>query len=315
MKFANTVWSEKYRPQTIDQCILPSDLKKSFSQFVTLKDVPNMILTGTPGIGKTTIAKALCNELNCDYIMINGSEESGIDVLRNKIKNFASTVSLAGGLKIVIIDEADNLNSQSTQPAMRSFMEEFSNNCRFILTCNYKRKIIEPLVSRCTVFEFQIPSSQRAKLAFSMLKRLEAVLKEEGVEYSEKVLAEIIKKFYPDFRKTISEVQRYAIQNGKIDVGILTSIVDISLEELVASLKNKNFNSMRKWVNENLDRDPNNIVRAVFDSLEEVLQPSSIPQAILILSNYAYKSSFVSDHELNMTAMFIEIMAECLFLE
>lgn len=314
MKFEHTVWSEKYRPQTIDECILPIDLKKSFSKFVALKDVPNMILTGTPGVGKTTIAKALCNELNCDYIMINGSDESGIDVLRNKIKNFASTVSLSGGLKVVIIDEADNLNSQSTQPAMRSFMEEFSNNCRFILTCNYKRKIIEPLISRCTVFEFHIPSNQRVKLAVAMLKRLESILQKEQVEYNEKVLAELIKKFYPDFRKTISEVQRYVIQNGKLDIGILSDFIDVSIEDLITALKNKNFNSMRTWVNENLDKDPNNIVRVVFDSLEKVMEPSSIPHAILILSNYAYKSAFVSDHELNMTAMFIEIMAECVFI-
>lgn len=314
MKFENTVWSEKYRPRTIDECILPVDLKKSFSKFVTLKDVPNMILTGTPGIGKTTIAKALCNELNCDYIMINGSDESGIDVLRNKIKNFASTVSLSGGLKVVIIDEADNLNSQSTQPAMRSFMEEFSNNCRFILTCNYKRKIIEPLVSRCTVFEFHIPSKQRAKLAFLMMKRLEYILVKERIEYKEKVLAELVKKFFPDFRKTVSEVQRYSIQNNKIDVGILSDISDISIENLIKSLKTKDFNGMRIWVNENLDKDPSNIVRVVFDSLEKVMEPSSIPQAILILSNYSYRSAFVSDHELNMTSMFIEIMAECMFI-
>lgn len=313
MKFGNTVWSEKYRPQKVDDCILPSNLKKSFSSFVAASDVPNMILTGSPGVGKTTIAKALCNEMGIDFIMINGSDESGIDVLRNKIRNFASTVSFSGGLKVVIIDEADHLNSQSTQPAMRSFMEEFSDNCRFILTCNYKRKIIEPLISRCTVFEFQIPSKEKPKLAQKLLKRLESILDAESVEYEEKVLAKLILKFFPDFRKTISEVQRYAMMNGKIDVGILTSLVDVSINTLVDSLKKKNFGDVRKWVNENLESDPNHIVRTVFDAMEEFLEPSSIPQCILILAEYQYKSAFVADHEINMTAMFINIMAECVF--
>lgn len=311
--FENSLWVEKYRPQVINDCILPEDLKKSFTKFVENNDIPNMILTGKPGMGKTTIAKALCNEMSCDFIVINGSDESGIDVLRNKIKSFASTVSLSGGLKVVIIDEADHLNPQSTQPAMRNFMEEFSNNCRFILTCNYRRKIIEPLISRCTVFEFSIPSSQKPKIATSLLKRISKILETEGVEFDKKVVAEVIMKFFPDFRKTISEFQRYSTQNGKIDVGLMSSIQDVSVKELIDNLKKKDFAGMRKWVNENLDSDPTQIIRVLFDSIEDHLQPASIPQAIIILADYSYKSAFVADHELNLSAMLIMLMAECLW--
>lgn len=309
----NTLWVEKFRPQTIDECILPDDLKKAFKVFSQKDDIPNMLLCGKPGMGKTTIAKALCNELNCDFILINGSDERGIDVLRNKIKSFASTVSMSGGLKIVIIDEADNL-TPDTQAGLRNFMEEFSKGCRFIFTCNYKRKIIAPLAeSRLTTFEFNIPSSQKSKLAASLMKRINTILKEEGVEFDQKVVAEVIMKFFPDFRKTLSEFQRYSTVNGKIDVGILSAIQSVSVKELIASLKGKDFPGMRKWVNENLDNSPDDIIRMVFDSLEDVMEPASIPQAIIHLSEYQYKGSFVADHELNLTAMFVMLMADCLW--
>ena len=309
----NTLWVELYRPQTIDECILPDDLKKAFKVFSQKDDIPNMLLCGKPGMGKTTIAKALCNELNCDFILINGSDERGIDVLRNKIKSFASTVSMSGGLKIVIIDEADNL-TPDTQAGLRNFMEEFSKGCRFIFTCNYKRKIIAPLAeSRLTTFEFNIPSSQKSKLAASLMKRINTILKEEGVEFDQKVVAEVIMKFFPDFRKTLSEFQRYSTVNGKIDVGILSAIKSVSVKELILSLKGKDFPGMRKWVNENLDNSPDDIIRMVFDSLEDVMEPASIPQAIIHLSEYQYKGSFVADHELNLTAMFVMLMADCLW--
>jgi DNA polymerase III delta prime subunit len=308
----NTLWTELYRPQTIDDCILTEDIKKAFKKFVTNKDIPNLLLTGKPGMGKTTIAKATCNELDCDVMIINASSDGNIDTLRNKIQVFASAVSLSGGQKIVILDEADYM-TPAVQPALRNFMEEFSKNCRFILTCNYKKKIIEPLISRLTVFEFSIPSSQKSKLATQMMKRIEGILEKEEIKYDKKVLAEIIMKFFPDFRKTISEIQRYVIANGKIDVGALSSIQDVSIRELITSLREKDFNGMRKWVNENIDSESSDIIRLVFDNLEGSLEPSSIPTAIVILADYSYKSAFVADQEINLTAMFVNIMAECLF--
>ena len=316
MSFKNTLWVEKYRPSTIDDCILPKEMKIIFKKFVETHDIPNMIFTGKPGIGKTTVAKALCSEMNCDYMVINGSDESGIDVLRTKIKSFASTVSLSGGKKIVIIDEADYLNPQSTQPAMRNFMEEFSANCRFILTCNFKMKIIEPLISRCNVFEFSISSAEKKNICLTLLKRLTYILTEENIECNDqKILADIIIKFFPDFRKTISELQRYSIQNGKIDVGILSNLQEISIKELMRYLKEKDFKKMRQWVNESLENHPTHIIRCIFDSLNDYMEPASIPTAILILGDYSYKSSFVADHELNLTAMLINLMHECLYIK
>lgn len=308
----NTLWTENYRPQTIDECVLTEDVKKAFKNFVKNKDIPNLLLTGKPGMGKTTIAKATCNELGCDVMVINASSDGNIDTLRNKIQVFASSISLSGGQKIVILDEADYMSS-AVQPALRNFMEEFSKNCRFILTCNYKKKIIEPLISRLTVFEFSIPSSQKSKLASLMMKRIQGILEKESVEYDKKVLAEIIMKFFPDFRKTISEIQRYVISNGRIDIGALSSIQDVSIRELIAALRGKDFPGMRKWVNENLDSDASAIVRLIFDNLENHLEPSSIPTAIVILADYSYKAAFVADQEINITAMFVNIMAECLF--
>lgn len=309
----NTLWTERYRPQTIEECILPDDIKETFKSFKEKNDCPNLLLSGRPGMGKTTIAKALCNELDCDYMVINGSnsEEAGISALREKIKIFASTVSLSGGKKIVIIDEADHLNNH-VQPFMRSFMEEFSANCRFILTCNYKMKIIDPLISRLTTFDFNISSSDKPKLATAFMKRIISILEKEDVEFDKKVVAEVIKKYFPDFRKTISEFQRYWTRMGKIDVGIMAELQNVSVKELVASLKSKDFPKMRKWVNENVAlSDPQTIIRSVFDSIEDHLEPSSIPQAILHLADYAYKAAFVADQELHLSALFIMLMADC----
>lgn len=310
----HTIWTEIYRPKTIEDCILPDETKTIFSAFLQKADIPNMLLTGKPGMGKTTLAKALCNQMSCDVMVINGSDEGRtIDTLREKIKSFASTVSLSGGKKVVIIDEADYMNPQSVQPALRNYMEEFAANCRFILTCNYKKKIIDPLISRLTVFEFTIPSSQKSKLAASLMKRISTILETEGIVFDKKVVAEVIMKFYPDFRKTISEFQRYSNQCGKIDVGILSSIGNLSTKELFRSLKEKDFKGMRKWVNENLDSDPASIIREVFENLEDNLDPPSIPQAIVILGDYAYKSAFVADMELHLSAMFVMLMAECIY--
>jgi DNA polymerase III delta prime subunit len=309
----NTLWVEKWRPKTIDECILTDDIKKAFKSFVANKDIPNMLLTGKPGIGKTTIAKAACSEMGVDCMVINASDENGIDTLRNKIKTFASSVSLSGGQKVVILDEADYLQQNSVQPALRNFLEEFSGNCRFILTCNYKRRIIEPLLSRLTVFEFAIPSTQKAKVAAGFMKRVQMILASEGIDYDNKVLAEVIMKFFPDFRKCLSELQRYHNTNGKIDVGILSYIQDASIKDLMKDIKEKNFGGMRKWVAENLDSDPNTVIRLLFDSLEDYLIPASIPQAILILADFQYKAAFVADQEINMTAMLTNIMAECTF--
>ena len=302
------LWVEKYRPQTIDECILPNHIKKTFKQIVQGGELHNMLLTGTAGLGKTTVAKALCNELDLDYLLINGSEESGIDTLRNKIKQFASSVSLQGGYKVVILDEADYLNPQSTQPALRGFIEEFSGNCRFILTCNFKNRIIEPLHSRCSVVEFNIPKKESERLCSVMMARLMLILDDEGIKYETKVLAELIMKFMPDWRRVINELQRYSTA-GVIDSGILVSLSDISVNELMSSLKIKDFKKMRQWVADNIDSDPASLFRKLYDNMNEHVVPESIPQMVLILADYQYKNSFVSDHELNLVACCTELMA------
>ena len=306
------LWVEEYRPKTIDDCILPQSLKTLFTSFVQKGELSNLLLSGTPGIGKTTVAKALCEQLNCDWIMINGSEEGGIDVLRNKIKNFASTVSLSGGKKVVILDEADYLNPQSTQPALRGFVEEFHKNCRFILTCNFKNRIIEPLHSRFSNIEFKVNPKDKPKLASRLFERAVFILKEQNINYEDKVLVELIKKHFPDFRKLINELQRYSV-SGTIDAGILVNVSDENLKTLVSHLKNKEFSDMRKWVVNNLDNDPVKIFRKMYDTLYSNLEPSTIPHAVLIIADYQYKSAFVADQEINLVACLTELMSQVKF--
>ena len=306
------LWVEQYRPKTIDDCILPDSLKSLFSAFIKKGEISNMLFSGTAGIGKTTVAKALCEQMNCDWIMINGSEEGGIDVLRNKIKNFASTVSLSGGKKVVILDEADYLNPQSTQPALRGFVEEFHNNCRFILTCNFKNRIIEPLHSRFSNIEFKVNPKDKPKLASRLFERAVYILKEQNVSYEDKVLVELITKHFPDFRKLINELQRYSV-SGSIDAGILVNVSDENLKTLVTHLKNKEFSDMRKWVVNNLDNDPVKIFRKIYDTLYTNLEPSTIPHAVLIIADYQYKSAFVADQEINLVACLTELMSQVKF--
>ena len=306
------LWVEEYRPQTIDDCILPASLKTLFQSFIDKGEISNMLFSGTPGVGKTTVAKALCEQMNCDWIMINGSEEGGIDVLRNKIKNFASTVSLSGGKKVVILDEADYLNPQSTQPALRGFVEEFHKNCRFILTCNFKNRIIEPLHSRFSNIEFRINNKDKPKLASQLMDRAIYILKEQNIEYEDKALVGLITKHFPDFRKLINELQRYSV-SGAIDAGVLVNISDENLKSLTGHLKAKEFGDMRKWVVNNLDNDPVKIFRKIYDSLNTTLQPETIPHAILIIADYQYKSAFVADQEINLVACLTELMSQVKF--
>ena len=306
------LWVEQYRPQTIDECILPTDIKETFQSFVDRGEISNLLLAGPPGCGKTTVARALCEQMGADYMFINGSEESGIDTLRTKIKNFASTVSLSGGKKVVILDEADYLNPQSTQPAMRGFIEEFHKNCRFILTCNFKNRIIEPLHSRFSNIEFRINPKDKPKLASKLFERSVHILKEQNVDYEEKVLAELIKKHFPDFRKLINELQRYSV-SGVIDAGILVNVSDENLKTLVSHLKGKEFSDMRKWVVNNLDNDPVKIFRKIYDSMYDSLQPETIPHAVLIIADYQYKSAFVADQEINLVACLTELMSQVKF--
>ena len=309
------LWVEKYRPKRIEDCILTEELKTTFTQFLKQKEIPNLLLSGTAGTGKTTVARALCEELGADYIIINGSDEGRqIDTVRQKIKNFASTVSLTeqSNHKVVIIDEADYMNADSVQPALRNFIETFYKNCRFIFTCNYKNKIIPALHSRCTVIDFKITNGQVKKTAMLFMKRMELLLKEENIEFDKKVLAELIQKYYPDFRRTINELQRYSVR-GTIDSGILFSISNENIKELITSLKEKRFNDMRKWVVQNLDKEPSHLFKMIYDSIYDNLDTKSIPQAILILAGYQYKAGFVADQEINMVACLIEIMASCKF--
>ncbi len=305
------LWTEKYRPKTIEDCILPERLKLPFQEYVNQRNIPNLLLAGGAGVGKTTVAKALCNEVGCDYIVINGSDESGIDTFRTKIKNYASSMSLTGGRKVIIIDEADYLNPNSTQPALRNAIEEFASNCSFIFTCNYKNRIIEPLHSRCAVIEFSLKNGEKAKMASAFFKRIQSVLQSESVDYDDKVIAELIKKHFPDFRRIINELQRYS-QFGKIDTGILAQIGDVSIDEIIKFVKSKDFSSIRKWVATH-EIDSTTFYRKIYDSLYEVMKPQSIPQAVLILADYQYKAAFVADHEINTVACLTEIMVECEF--
>ena len=304
------LWVEKYRPQTIDECILDKSLKDTFNKIAESGEIPNMLFTGTAGLGKTTVAKALCNMLDLDYIVINGSEEGNIDTLRGKIKQFASTVSLQGGIKVVILDEADYLNPQSTQPALRGFIEEFANNCRFILTCNFKNRIIEPLHSRCGVYEFN--GGDKQQLCNDFFIRTQGILDREGIPYDKPALAELIMKHYPDWRRVLNELQRYSL-SGKIDTGILNSISDKNYDDLFTFLKTKDFKKMRSWVANNIDTDASAIFRSIYDRVTQKVSPASIPQLILILADYQYKNAFVADHELNVVACLTEVMANVEF--
>ena len=306
------LWVEKYRPNSIEACILPENLKNTFSEIVKDKHIPNLILSGGPGVGKTTVAKAMIEEIGATYMMINGSEESGIDVLRTKIKNFASTVSLEGGRKYIILDEADYLNPQSTQPALRGFMEEFHKNCGFILTCNYKNRLIEPLHSRCSVIDFIIPKSQKPILAQEFNKSVINILNKENIEFEPKVVAELLMKFFPDWRRVLNELQRYSV-SGQIDAGILVNLSEVNINELMVSLKEKEFTNVRKWIVQNLDNDPVRIFRRVYDTMYDRIDSSSIPHAVLILADYSYKSSFVADQEINLLACMTELMGQCKF--
>jgi DNA polymerase III delta prime subunit len=305
---------EKYRPQVIDDCILPDETKKTFKEFVEKGEIPNLLLAGPPGIGKTTIAKALCNELGADFYVINGSDEGRfLDTVRNQAKNFASTVSLTGSSKhkVIIIDEADNTGND-VQLLLRANIEAFYNNCRFIFTCNYKNKIIEPLHSRCAVIDFTIKGKQKAQLAGSFFKRLQNILDAEGIEYDQKVVAELVSKHFPDFRRVLNECQRYST-GGQIDSGILASFSDIPVNELIKYLKEKNFSEVRKWVVSNLDNDSTLILRRVYDSCYDSLVPASIPAAVLVIAKYQYQCAFVADQEINLLAALTEIMCECEF--
>ena len=306
------LWCEKHRPDTIQKCILSSQLKDTFQQFVNNEHIPNLLLSGGPGVGKTTVAKAMLNQIDATYMMINGSEESGIDILRNKIKNFASTVSFDTNRKFVILDEADYLNPQSTQPALRGFIEEFHKNCGFILTCNFKNRIIEPLHSRCSVVEFKIPNEEKPKLAAQFFKRITDILEEENVKFNPKAVAGIIEKFFPDWRRCLNELQRYSA-SGEIDAGILVNISDENLKEMVGFLKEKEFGNMRKWVANNLDNDPTRIYRKIYDTLYERLEPDSVPPLVLIIADYQYKSAFVADFEINLLACMAEIASNVRF--
>ena len=307
------LWVEKYRPKTVQECILPSNLKQTFQSFVDNKNIPNLLLSGDPGSGKTTIAKAMLNELNCDSIVINGSMKGNIDTLRNEIQQFASSISLTGGRKYVILDEADYLNPQSTQPALPNFMEEFSSNCGFILTCNFRNRIIPPLISRCSVVEFKIPNSEKPVIAKTFFERTKYILDQEGVTYDKKVVAEFIKKYFPDFRRIHNELQRYA-NNSDINSGLLSFISDIVLDSLIESLKTKNYTTMRKWVGENLDNDPQTIFRQIYDNSNKYVKESSIPKLIMILADYQYKAAFVADAEVNLVACLTEVMIDVEFI-
>jgi DNA polymerase III delta prime subunit len=304
------LWVEKYRPTKLDDCILPVEQLAVFKEFVEKGEIQNMLLCGGAGMGKTTVARAICEELGTDYIIINGSEESGIDVLRTKIKQFASTVSFSGKTKVIILDEADYLNANSTQPGLRAFIEEFSSNCRFILTCNFKNRIIAPLHSRCAVVEFKHSKDEKPKIAGKFMKRVKFILENEQIPYDEKVIASLLVKYFPDYRRIINELQRYSTA-GKIDEGILSRVGDLNINELTASLKEKDWKKMRTWVVNNIDNDPQGIFRKIYDELLDKV--NEVPQMVLILADYGYKSAFCADQEINLVACLTEIMASVSF--
>jgi DNA polymerase III delta prime subunit len=309
MSTQHILWTEKYRPKTVDECILPERLKLPFMEYVRLNTIPNLLLSGGAGVGKTTIAKAMCNEIGCDFIVINGSDESGIDTFRTKIKQYASSMSLTGGRKVIIIDEADYLNPNSTQPALRNAMEEFAGNCSFIFTANFKQRIIDPLHSRCSVVDFSLKSAEKQKMAAAFFERVQTILKNENVDFDKKVLAEFIKRFFPDFRRIINELQRYS-QFGKIDTGILVHLGDVDINQIIQFMKEKDFGSLRKWVASH-EIEPQVFYRKLYDNLYEVMKKESIPQAVLILADYQYKQAFVADHEINTMACLTELMMQC----
>jgi len=308
------LWVEQYRPKKIDDCILPDNLKKPFQGFVEQGEIPNLLLLGSAGVGKTTVAKALCEEIGASYIVINGSDEGRfIDTVRNRVKTFASTVSLVGGAphKVVIIDEADN-TTHDVQLSLRAFVEEFHSNCRFIFTCNFQNKIIEPLHSRCTVVDFRIAKAQQQKLQAQFFGRLKEILDENGIEYEDKILVKLIGRYFPDWRRLINETQRHSA-SGKIDTNILVDIADINLDQLLSALKNKEFTTVRKWVIENIDNDPNIVMRKIYNLLYEQIKPKYIPEAVLILAKYQYQIAFVADQEVNLLACLTEVMMGCEF--
>jgi DNA polymerase III delta prime subunit len=303
------LWVEKYRPKTVDETILPANLKETFQQFVDQKNIPNLILSGSAGVGKTTIARAMLEQLECDYIVINGSMNGNIDTLRNEILNFASSVSFTGGRKYVILDEADYLNANSTQPALRNFMEEFSKNCGFILTCNFKNRIIDPLHSRCSVVDFKISKKDMAKLAGQFFKRVQCILKKESIEFEPAVVAEVINKHFPDWRRVLNELQRYSV-SGKIDSGILANMQQTSIKELISLMKDRNFTEVRKWVKNNIDTDVNELYNQFYDTAYDFIPVKYVPALVILIGNYQYKNAFSANPEINFAAFLAEVMTE-----
>ena len=308
------LWVEKYRPRTIEDCILPETIKTTLRDVVKQNKIPNMMFTGTSGIGKTTAARAICNETQADYLIINGSDEGRmIDTLRTKLTQFCSTISLSGSRKVVIIDEADYMNADSVQPAMRNFTELFADNCSFIFTCNYKNRIIEPIHSRCAVIDFSLKNGEKQIIAARFMKRVESILAAESIDYDKEVIAKLVLKHFPDFRRVLNELQRYST-SGEINSGVLANIKEMNLKELIDSLREKNFSKMRQWVVANVDNDPATVYRKIYDELYNVVDKGSIPQAVLTIAEYQYKSAFVADQEINLVACLVELMAECEFV-
>ena len=308
------LWVEKYRPRTIEDCILPESIKKTLRDVVSQNKIPNMMFTGTSGIGKTTAARAICNETQADYLIINGSDEGRmIDTLRTKLTQFCSTISLSGSRKVVILDEADYMNADSVQPAMRNFTERFADNCSFIFTCNYKNRIIEPIHSRCAVIDFSLKNGEKQVIAARFMKRVEGILTDESIDYDKEVIAKLVLKHFPDFRRVLNELQRYST-SGEINSGVLANIKEMNLKELIDSLREKNFSKMRQWVVANIDNDPATVYRKIYNELYNVVDKGSIPQAVLTIAEYQYKSAFVADQEINLVACLVELMAECEFV-